>query len=185
MTTNAVMLHRDDVYSGYYQEFNTILEVYQDHIYTPTLLAFVAGVHMSRYLDDRIINILEDIREIEMSTGHGGWHLVQPKDRFDVDEITDLSKRTGACLTDLVNSARHQKIAASLLSFVSEMETNAIDYPEKGHISTRVLASVAPVVQSQIKQSKLSIDYLQERAKNQISVVSLIHRCVLDHILIS
>jgi hypothetical protein len=176
MSTNALILF---YHQPYFREFLEILRPYKDYINTPVILPLVSSIHLGRYLDARLYDELDIIRDIEIGTGHGAWSSLQPKRSFGDHEITRLSKKTGFSLTRLVNLTRHQKIAFSLLSFWSTdgskdwYQSFKRHDLEKCERSMKHLVPVASVIKRQIAQSQITINYLIERAKTQFSVVSI------------
>jgi hypothetical protein len=81
----------------------------------------------------------------------------------------------GGCLVDLANNSRHVEIASSLLAFLLEKIDSshlAQDFDRRNYdASAKALQLLVPTLQGQIKSAKSYIRYLQERARNQSSVV--------------
>lgn len=181
MTTRAMLLPRrsNGLRDGKaaFCEFENIVHLYKDYIYTLCLLVFVSSVHVIHFIDEYIAVELNEIRDIEANTGHGAWIKSRSKDRFDIGEITEWSKRVGGCLVDLSNQFRHEQIATSLISFLhgqgdSDWSQNIQDaYLRKHDAGMEIFKSAIPVLQRQADNGKLYVEYLQERAKSQSSVV--------------
>jgi hypothetical protein len=166
-----------------FEEFKSILQLYRDQIYTPCLLAFVTSVHIIHITDEVLVKGGNDIRSIEAGTGHGSWGYRRrgahgQDDSFDIREITESSRRISVRLSHLANQLLHEEIAASILSFMLE-QGDSSDwrkglqdmYLHKHDDCTELLKSVIPMLQKQTGSAKLYVNYLQENAKSQSSVV--------------
>jgi hypothetical protein len=183
METRAILLPRRSNGlgdgDGAFRDFDNILDLYKCHIYTPCLLSFIASIHIIQFVDEYISLELQQIRDIEAHTGHGAWKPTMPRGRLPIDEITKCSQEIGACLVDLANQTRHERIAASLLAYSND---KTIDWQRsmpdaclsKYNSSTTVLNSIALTLQNQVNSGISYIEYLQERAKSQSSVVCIL-----------
>jgi hypothetical protein len=83
-----------------------------------------------------------------------------------------------ACLGGLADMKRHVHSIQSMLQLLHSAETPdwVADIPESWKRTiqdhTKQIAEAARFLQSQTKATTLSLDYFQERAKNQLAVVS-------------
>ncbi|KAN0115485.1 hypothetical protein V8E51_005029 [Hyaloscypha variabilis] len=184
LTRRSSGLHND---KETFRQFQNILRFYKNYVYTPGLLAFVAGAHIIQFVDEYILLELRLIRSIEAGTGHGTWrselprvhgHVVRDELTRKSDDITLITRSSGmvgGCLVDLANNARHAEIASSLLAFLLEKIDSshlAQDFDRRNYdASAKALQLLVPTLQGQIKSAKSYIRYLQEQARNQSSVL--------------
>jgi len=161
-----------------FRDFRVILQTYQDHIRSPCLPAFVACIHIIHFVDEYIAVELQDIRQMEINTGHGPWNnpLVS-KAGFEPTKLTSWSGQVGAWLVNLANQLRHEDIAASLTAFIlSRQKHTWCQDIQASHLarhdeSMETFLSVIPVLQNQVANGKSYVNYLQERARSQSTVV--------------
>jgi hypothetical protein len=188
MATRAILMPRrfNGVKHGEdaFREFSVILQLYQNHICNPCLPAFVACIHIIQFVDEFIAVELQDIREMEYNTGHGPWSRPWVSTAgLEPTQLTNWSGEVGAWLVNLANQIRHEDIAASLLAFILEHEKHVWtqdiqgSYLVRHDASVELFISVAPMLQNQVANGKSYVNYLQERARSQSSVVH-------DHLLI-
>jgi hypothetical protein len=189
MATFAILIGRNNMATSVFNSGNFCknLQLYQDHIYTPHLLSFVASVDNIGYTDWCLINGAREIREIEAQTGHGTWIVIGAKDELASDEITNMSKAIATILTKLANQFRHGDIASSLISFYMDEanftwrdDFSSMHLP-KHDSSAALFKSTAPTLRMQIQSGKAWIAYLQERARCQSSVVCFPPRFRLNY----
>jgi hypothetical protein len=182
MATRAILMPRrsNGLKNGEaaFRDFSVILQLYQNHIDSPCLPAFVACIHIIQFVDEYIAVELHDIHKMEINTGHGPWSnpLVSTAG-LEPTQLTDWSGQVGSWLVNLANQLRHEEIAASLITFILEREKHVwtqdipASYLVRHDASMETFISVAPMLQNQIANGKSYVNYLQERARSQSSVV--------------
>jgi hypothetical protein len=180
MTTAAILLPRES--NGFtngaaaFDEFQTILRIHKSHLYSPYLLAFIAGMHITRWLDNWTYHHLRGIRNAEQATGHGpyGW---AGKISLDVDAITRCSRHIGEILVNLANQLRHEDIMDSLIASISDDDSyknscrTQILFPKLYDEGMQTFRSVKSALQRQMMSRRSTVTYLQERARSQSTVV--------------
>ncbi|RFU25669.1 hypothetical protein B7463_g10668, partial [Scytalidium lignicola] len=180
-TTNAIIMPRAS--NGFttgvesFTNFKSIVTLYKEHIHTPHLLAFIASLQLSQFVDEAILWQLRLIRSVEARTGHGAYRNTNDTKESDIEDFTEWSMIIGTCLVNLANQCRHEQITTSIINHIlyhtdimwdKEMKE---EHFIKHQDSLEVIKSVLPVLIRQAESARSYISYLQERAKNQSTVL--------------
>jgi Mg2+ and Co2+ transporter CorA len=182
--TRALLLIRDS--DGYshgakaFEDFAKILEMESRSLHTPFLLAWVVLVHLSNWIDVITYAELSNIRRLEDTTGHGPYGTSKSAGEIAMGDLTRASEKVGSMLANLANQSRHIAIGNSLASYLISVNHQS-SYPlgfavESFHKVYREeignLADAIPSLQRSLDDSKAYVQYLQERARTQASVVN-------------
>jgi hypothetical protein len=143
----------------------------------PWLPRFIALLELSKWMDGILDGQLQTIREAETLTEHGCWKSWdRSRSRPRVDDPSDASGKIGFSLSALANVMRHVQIAASLgagkdvaggrdYSYIH----NTPDVPAPTLVEAQNAISL---VLEQINCRRMDAEYLEQRARSQLSVVS-------------
>ena len=134
------------------------------------MLALVAGISISIWIDGRIAKEFDRICYFESLTGYGMWEETK-NDR----NMASLSKEVGHSLMAIADLKRRIQLAKSLFAFIvsNNGEHDASSFPAftLGHHDQQP-SETARLLLRQTDAADSTAEYLQERAKNQLSVVS-------------
>ena len=153
--------------------FFNILTAFASQIRSSKFLGFTALTQLVHYLDKYIYHCLGTIRSVEIATGHGNINptMVVP----GVDEITQHSRDTSRDLSVLANIRRHLLFAKDVIAHVklnshqrATVSAGTSGTPDKLNES---MMDAALVLETQVSSNEAYVNYLLERAKNQIMVV--------------
>ncbi|RTE73153.1 hypothetical protein BHE90_012426 [Fusarium euwallaceae] len=150
-----------------FNAFLSTLDHQKDFINYPWLLQFVCVIELCRWLDLVHGFELQRIRLVEEQTRHGSW-ISESQEKLDLQQLTEVSQSVGFSVSALANAVRHVHIALELLNInISSPPPSATSSQSKAELvreATRLLSR-------QVHYRKLDLEYLQERSKNQVSII--------------
>ena len=166
-----------------YKGFEELLKSYQDHIQNPILLFFISSYHLMSVVDGCLVEVRGIIRDIENRNGHGLWHNQEPDKRTEIQRVTledkleiikADSKSAAECTTALANFDRQVELASELNSFMINISNEPFwNHNNCTNINRQSFIFATNFIQRRVTDAKLTVSYLQERAKTQSNVVSL------------
>lgn len=112
--------------------------------------------------------------------GWESWNS-RPSQRTDYNDFADISKITGFSISALANVVRHIKLAGILMDIDPLDDGDKTEHPELGGAAIADVSAALCILRSQLDARMLDTEYLQERARNQLQVVSLSPRLILVH----
>lgn len=122
-------------------------------------LSLAVATQLVHWLDGYILSQLEEIRDAETATGHGD--IVSTGKMLNAKEITRCSRAMAQSLTVLANIQRHLEVAKAALVHASKTSP-----------SQQGVRDALSVLETQLLWNESTSEYLLQRARNQITVVS-------------
>jgi len=153
---------REDIFSRYAQNIKTHLEL----VPFPWFLRYIATVETVQWIDRTYENALHSLRRAERITGYGCWESWNPAPaEIHIEDLAEISKRVGFTAAALANVVRHIKIATQLIQIPrSGPAMDAEDVQEVHH--------ALDIIRDQMSVRSTDTEYIQERARTQLQVVS-------------
>jgi hypothetical protein len=181
--TRAILIprHSDSVGDSceIFHSFAKALELQSDLIAHPWLLRFIALLETHRWIESILTTELQTLRRAESQTGYGCWEswnrggnkVWKPR----LDKFAEISQTMGFSASALANVLRHIEIADQL-GDIAPLLAEAADgscvlIREERRSSLSKAAEALKLVRKQVAARKKDAEYLQERARNQLSVV--------------
>ena len=172
-----------------FRSFLSTLVHHKDLINDWRFCSFLCGIELVRWIEGTAGENLGRIRDIEIFTGHGAWHVAQSDAAPSTDQLVYESKRLGLVLTALANVIRHACIVRMILSDLVVYRPCLIHQPSPAQTpsaatSTSILSAITDAVallEGQIQSGELQTSYLQERGRMQQSVVRCISGFLPSH----
>ncbi|KAJ0116967.1 uncharacterized protein J7T55_003381 [Diaporthe amygdali] len=157
-------------------ELGNMLHESVAYLEKPSLVPFTVALQIVKWLDRASQRGLSTVRQMEANTDHGNWRKsgVQVS---GIDDITKWSKEMSSLLVDLANHFRHIDIATGLLTLLREELTRPemTKDPMTGALrkdNTESLRAATQTLERHLAWRKTSIQYLHERVKSQVSMLS-------------
>ncbi|KAH7035312.1 uncharacterized protein B0I36DRAFT_90892 [Microdochium trichocladiopsis] len=182
--TRAILLLRDSGSSRSFADFQRILNMESNRLHTPFVLSWVSLVQLSNWVDLVTYSQLRAVRTLENTTGHGpyGGNPVTTKLRQqqeNMEELTKASRKVGSVLVDLANQSRHVAIGLSIASHLmsaiklDKLESYTMDHTKDMFLEQlEAFTSGIPSIKRSLTDSKEYILYIQERSRNQATVIT-------------
>jgi len=148
-----------DGFSDFERLLEGFLPVFEVCRCPSAFLSLAVATQLVHWLDGYILSQLEKIRDAEAATGHGD--MVSIGKMLNAKEITRCSKAMAQSLTVLANIQRHLEVAKAALVHASKTSP-----------SQQGVRDTLSVLETQLLWNESTSEYLLQRARNQITVVS-------------
>ncbi|KAI1088891.1 hypothetical protein F5B19DRAFT_404421 [Rostrohypoxylon terebratum] len=152
--------------------FVNLLQRYQKHICSPSLLAYVAALSICCNLDGEISYRTRVVRLIEQQTGYNTYSNTL-ENRVDMQKLANWIKEVGVMLNHTANKERHFRLVEGILDFI--VESAVLDSDTGGEIlredSTRKLVEAIPLLRKRVHACQEYLSYLKERAERVSTVL--------------
>lgn len=162
-----------------FRSFAKTLELQRDLVAQPWLLRFVALLETHRWIESILTNEMQTIRQAESQTGYGCWESWNGGHgktwKPQLGNLAKMSQLVGFSTAALANVLRHIEIAdeigdiAPLLTEAAAGRSGVLI--REGGSGLGKAAEALKLVRKQVAARKKDTKYLQERARNQLSVV--------------
>lgn len=182
--TRAILLLRESGKTRSFSDFQRILGMESARLHTPFVLSWVALVHLSNWVDLVTYSQLTAVRKLESTTGHGPYGgnpavMKLRQQQENMEELSKASRNVGSVLVDLANQSRHVAIGLSVASHLmsatklDQLESYTADHVKDVFLEQlEAFTSGIPSIKRSLTDSKEYILYIQERTRNQATVVS-------------
>ncbi|KAI1441746.1 hypothetical protein F5Y02DRAFT_398487 [Annulohypoxylon stygium] len=152
--------------------FVNLLQRYQKHICSPSLLAYIAALSICCNFDAEISYRTRVVRLIEKQTGYN-THSSSLENRIDMQALANSIKEVGVMLNHTANKERHFRLVEGILDFIVE---NAVLDPDlEGEAwqedSTKKLVEAIPLLRKRVHACQEYLEYLKERAERVSTVL--------------
>ncbi|QDS76079.1 hypothetical protein FKW77_006054 [Venturia effusa] len=170
--------HGNSLWASSQQTFDRFvdqLEYHKDLVDSAYFLLFVATVDTLQWMHKFLEIELYDIRHIEAITGHSSWTSAD-RQLPDPETLNEMSQSSGRCLSGLFIVSRHLSIVNRMLdSMRNGLEPNVSSYnfnsSKQQATADQSILEGLEILQCQLDNADDLNTYLQNRAKNQISVI--------------
>lgn len=171
--------HSDSVgdSSEIFRSFAKTIELQKDLVAHPWLLRFVALLETHRWIESILTTEMQTIRQAESQTGYGCWESWSRGHsktwKSQLSNFAEMSKIMGFSTAVLANVLRHIEIADELGDIVplTEAAGRSCVLIREGGSDLSKAAEALKLVRKQVAAREKDTKYLQERARNQLSVV--------------
>lgn len=165
-----------------YHDFCRLLDQYSRLMAYPLFPAFAVVLEVVAF-SDKIVNEQEEVvAQTELKTGFSPWSL-DVRYNFtrlaDLDKLSFISQKMGATLVELESVMWYMKTMQRIItSFQGHGSQDWSAYASEAgkafiHSAHQDISQVLSLIRPQSEYTELYIGYLRERAKNQLSVVSV------------
>ena len=182
MATRAILLTRTSKNAD--KNSSTLMskmEHYKTLAGHPLFLAFVGYVDTAFFIDRLLLGQLDAVRIVEERTGFSYFKQHKPLVTFTTEEeladVSEMTKTVSSILVAMADVRQHiQYCQAALKAFTIDGQTWRAAIPKSSDSYIEMtskdiyLASIA--LQPQLESTAQSTDYVRERARNQLTVVS-------------
>ena len=148
-----------DGFSDFKRLLEGFLPVFEVCRCPSAFLSLAVATQLVHWLDGYILSQLEKICYAEAATGHSD--MVSIGKMLNAKEITRCSKAMAQSLTVLANGQRHLEVAKAALVHASKTSP-----------SQQGVRDTLSVLETQLLWNESTSEYLLQRARNQITVVS-------------
>jgi hypothetical protein len=186
LTTNGIIIVRDtERGQKAFTEFVSILSECLQMIPHPLLLLFVGIVQTTGFIETSVRAQRQSIRGVEYQTGLHPWRTSPPRKisgSEELEKLSEMSQHMSATLVQLEHLMHRIKQSKSAISGVQNRqdlldrqrhECMPCGFRDEYQSPVQSMDEALYVLLSQIDSGELHIDYLRERAKNQLRVVRL------------
>ncbi|ERF76443.1 hypothetical protein EPUS_07323 [Endocarpon pusillum Z07020] len=161
-----------------FRTFAKTLELQRDLVAHPWLLRFVALLETHRWIESILTNELQTIRQAESQTGYGcweSWNRGHGKTwKPQLGNFAEMSQIVGFSTAALANVLRHIEIAdefGDIAPLLTEAAGRSCALIREGGSGLGKAAEALKLVRKQVAAREKDTRYLQERARNQLSVM--------------
>lgn len=177
-STNALLLSRDSPGGpAAYPMVHTHLERYSSLSGHPLFLALVFALERIAYVDRFLKEQHKRIGRVEKYTGFSHFHIDKPLHPIrdaeeELAQLSELSRLASSVLSGLADMMQHlqssETMLNAILSFSLPTSMSGID-----GIVTRdtEIKHIAKLLDPQLKQRSGYLNYIKQRAENQLTVV--------------
>jgi hypothetical protein len=180
--TDGVIITRDtDRGRKAFTEFVSILSDSLQMISHPHLLLFVGIVQTTGFIETSVRAQRQSIRGVESQTGLHPWHTSPARKvsgSEEIEKLSDMSQHMSATLVQLEHLMHRVKQLQRAMTGVQNwqdllgrQERMPGGFRHEPQSCVQSMDEALYVLLSRIDSTQLHIDYLRERAKNQLRVV--------------
>ena len=179
--TRAIILTRTSEGSRRaYSNFHAKLEIYRNLVYHPTFLPFIAVMEALIYVDEFLKEEVKELRNAEKETGFSHFYRHLPRPDYTAEQellvFSDMSRLASGTLVGIADMTGHLQTAQVVLDYIindkvqwkREVYQNTKSQIERCEKS---IIEVSVFLRSQLDSTFRYMEYIKERARNQLTVV--------------
>ncbi|KAI1082464.1 hypothetical protein F5B20DRAFT_531382 [Whalleya microplaca] len=174
LCTRAIWIMRQVFNSAPVALFQNVLRRHQEHVYSPSLLSYVAALSVCCSFDSEISYRAHVVRLTERQTGYS-MHSSSIEQRVGMESLTVSIKEVGEVLNRVANHERHFRMVDtmldSILEGVASVDGLHPDVRDRIEESTYQLTATIPSMRSRMHASQEYLKYLKERAERLSTVL--------------
>lgn len=177
-STNAIVLSRDTAgRPDAYPAVHAHLRRYASSSGHPLLLTLVFALERVEYIDKVVKDQHRRIGRAEQYTGFSHFYLNKPLPPIQdaeakLAQLSDLSRIASSVLVALADMVQHLKCSETMLAAISSFELTPAMAGIDGIVRRDAeMKCIARLLQPQLKERYNYVDYIKQRAENQLTVV--------------
>lgn len=177
-STNGVLLSRDSPGGpAAYPMVHSHLKRYSGLSGHPLYLALVFALERIAYIDRFLKDQHKRIGRAEKHTGFSHFHIDKPPSPIrdaetELIQLSDLSRLSSSVLVGLADMIQHLQSSEAMLDAILRFELTTSISGVEGIVRRDIeLKHIAKLLHPQLKQRFNYVNYIKQRAENQLTVV--------------
>ncbi|KAH0543961.1 hypothetical protein FGG08_001728 [Glutinoglossum americanum] len=177
LSTNAVFLsYPSPNGNASYPAIRARLERHKAFVGHPLFLALATTLYAIPYVDSFLREQQRRVLDIERYTGFSHYYIDRPRLQVkdageELDRLSDLSRSASSILVGLADMVQHIHVSDAMANAV--LNSSLIEDAQSVGVvvsSEREMKNIMSILGPQLKETHVAVEYLKERARNQLAV---------------